>query len=114
MHTANDLALINMFYDMNITAGKLVIDGGTFDGNVSSSSKYEIIYNQSESLIITINNGIFDSRCLISGNRLLLKVNGMTLFNSETTSNSIYKSDIGRQTYGDIMDLDHSAYIRKW
>lgn len=116
VHTSTDSALINVAYASADYKGNLIIEGGTYIGHNNESSEYGVIFNQGTTYL-TINSGIFDSRSLVSGTRPFLAINEMVLFNSSATSNttaaSIIKEDTGRLTFGDIIDSNHSAYVRQ-
>ena len=116
IHTSTDSALINIFYDSNITKGNVIIDGGTYICHNNTDSDYGAIFNQGNTNI-TINSGTFDSRALVSGTIPYLTIKGVVLFNSVATSNStaasILMDDIGRTTLGSVVGSNHSVYIRK-
>lgn len=116
IHTSTDSALINIFYDSNITKGNVIIDGGTYICHNNTNSDYGAIFNQGNTNI-TINSGTFDSRALVSGTIPYLTIKGVVLFNSVATSNStaasILMDDIGRTTLGSVVGSNHSVYIRK-
>lgn len=116
VHNTTDSALINIAYNSNISNGSLIINGGTYICHNDISSEFGAIFNQDESTKIIVNDGTFDSRSLLSGTRAALDIKGMVLFNSAATSNttaaSVIKEDTGRITFGNIVDYNHSAYIR--